>query len=179
MVTAPSPVTDRASEAWAVSSVMLSARAAPTAMSPLAAPLAFVVELAVWSAVTLSAPVPSASVPPVPIDAVVVTVGIDTAATGVIAFPFAVPPSTSLVMVSVVLARRVKSLAFAIDAPSSILAEVVMSSMLIPTDAPKPVVSPPPVTFALAVTLLSVVDSALISTSVPPTLSVNDAGDAM
>ncbi len=116
---------------------------------------------------------------PVPIAATVATFGIETATTGVNALPPPVPPLTSFVIVSVVVASTLRSFAFVMLAPFSTRAEVVRSSMSMPTEAPKPIALPPPSTLASTVTLLSVVDSALTSTSVPLPFKVRAAPCSM
>ena len=100
-------------------------------------PVAVVVAEAVWVAVRLAAP-PRVTAGPVPSCAVVVTLEIETATTGVIACAPCDPFSARLTRASVVVAETARAPARVSCAPVPIPAVVVSPTMLMPNEAPMP-----------------------------------------
>ena len=162
---APPTVSERllvAETSWVASAT---ATDAPTAaVDADAEPEADVVTDAVWVAATVRFPATEVG-PPVPSDAVVVTVESDTATDGATETPPpAAPPTEVAATVSVLVACTVRSWALAV-APFASVASVVSVARVSATEAPSPKLVPP-LEAAFAVEVDCTLDAAL-TVSVP------------
>ena len=139
-LTAPVPVTDRASSASALSSSTLTVTAAPTAASllPSALPLAVLLLVDRKSAATVRSPAACSSVP-VPMRAMLSWLATVTATTGATAVPPLAPPWAVVTMVFSSADVTLSAPLLLSVAPLASSARATMSGTFTATDAPTPV----------------------------------------